>query len=194
MLRHRSHTDTEYIRFFQSGEEKGFNFFFREFYTALCYFAFRITKTKSAAEDIAGDSFIKLWERHADFKTVSSIKSFLYITARNTSLNWVRQQKRENRVVHDIAYLAEENESSVFQKTVEAEVYQEILLALKTLPPKCRKIFRMLYFEGKDYRQIALELDLSVSTIRNQKARALLLIKQRIAISISSIISLQSIL
>jgi RNA polymerase sigma-70 factor (ECF subfamily) len=179
-----SNTPQDYIRCFQNGEEKGFNFFFREYYAALCYFSFQIINNRQVAEEIADETLMKLWERHTDFNNALSIKSFLYTTARNTSLNWLREQKRYHKRVNELAYLRSETDVPVLHKIVEAELYREIHLSLKTLPPKCRQIFQMLFVEGKDYRQIAEELNLSINTIRSQKARALLLIRQRIAFSV----------
>ena len=63
---------------------------------------------------------------------------------------------------------------------IELEFYREIFATLKSLPPNCRKIFEMIYLHGKSYEQISQELNLTESTVRSQKARALMLIRQRI--------------
>jgi RNA polymerase sigma-70 factor (family 1) len=178
--RNNHHTVADYIHSFQAGEEKGFSFLFREYNAALSYFSFHIIKDRGVAEEIAGDALMKLWERHENFDSILSIKSFLYTTTRNASIDWLRKQKRNNQRTNEIIYLNEnKEEATIFQKKAEAELYKEIFLTLNTLPPKCRKIFRMLYIEGKNYQQIAQELNLSVDTIRNQKARGIILIKQR---------------
>ena len=176
------HTVTDYIRFFQNGEEKGFNFFFREFYAALSYYSFQIIKDKPAAEEIASEALMKLWERHENFDNLSAIKSFLYTTTRNASLNYIRSQERVGQRLKDVYYLSDKNEKDAFERIAETETYRGIFMALNTLPPQCRKIFSMLYIEGKEYQQIADELNLTVATIRSQKARAIMLIKQRLAL------------
>jgi RNA polymerase sigma factor (sigma-70 family) len=104
----------DFVRSFQLGDEKGFNFFFREYYAALCYFSFQIIKDKPGAEEIAGEAFMKLSERHSSFNNIPSIKSFLYTTARNASLNWIRQRKRNGQRTKELAYfLVDESENSV---------------------------------------------------------------------------------
>lgn len=184
MKQHNNHTAEEYILSFQRGEERGFSFFFKEFYAALCYFSYTIIKDKAAAEDIAEEAFIKLWERHSSFQNEANIKSFLYAIVRNASIDWLRQQKRRLAQSKEIIYLAEETESFIQQQIIEAETYREVVASLKILPPKCRQIFRMFYFEGKDYSQIAHELNLSINTIRVQKARALALLRQQLGTSL----------
>lgn len=182
--RNSHHTVADYIRSFQNGEEKGFNFFFREYYAALSYYSFQVIKDKADAEEIASESLMKLWERRGNFDSLPAIKSFLYTTTRNASLNYVRSQERAGQKLKDAHYLSDKNERDVFERMAETETYREIFIALNTLPPQCRKIFSMLFIEGKEYQQIADELNLSVDTIRSQKARAIMLIKQRLAMSL----------
>jgi len=178
--RNSHHTVVDYIRSFQNGEEKGFNFFFRQFYAPLCYYVFQFVKDKADAEEIAGDTLMKFWERRENFDNFPSIKSFLYTAARNASLNRIRQQKRYENRITELKHITEKNEQTVIHQIIEAEIYREIVTILKTLPPQCRKIFSMLFLEGKDYRQIADELNLSIGTVRSQKARAITIIKQRL--------------
>ena len=178
-MQNNVNTVAEYILSFQKGEEKGFSFFFREYHAALCYFSFRIIKDKDNAEDIVAEAYAKLWERHAGFDNVSSIRSFLYTVVHNASIDCLRLNKKRTAYSKEIVYLDEEKESYVLQQIIEAETYREIVSSLKILPPKCREIFRMIYFEGKDYAEIANELKLSINTIRVQKARALAILRQQ---------------
>lgn len=182
MQRNSHNTAAEYIRSLQNGEEKGFNFFFREYYAALTYHSFQIIKDKADAEEIAGEALMKLWERRENFDNTAAIKSFLYTTTRNASLNHLRQQQRAANRHKEANYLSDNRERDAFERIAETETYRGIFIALKTLPPQCRKIFSMLFIEGKEYQQIADELNLSVATIRSQKARAIMLLRQRLAL------------
>jgi RNA polymerase sigma-70 factor (family 1) len=182
-LQQKAHnTIAEYVRSFQNGEEKGFGFFFREYYAALCYFSFQIIKDKSVAEEIVGDAFIKLWERHSSFENACNVKSFLYRTVHNASIDWTRRKKTKIKHIKELTNQATDREGYILEKMIEAEVYREIIASLKVLPPKCRQVFSMFYLEGKDYSQIADELTLSINTIRVQKARALTLLRKQLTV------------
>ena len=183
MQHNNINTVAEYVRSFQNGEEKGFSFFFREYHAALCFFSFKIIKDKAATEDIVSETYLKLWERHASFDNAGSIRSFLYTVVHNASIDWLRNQKKKMIYSGEVIYLNEGKTDNVLQKIIEAETYREILSSLKILPPKCREIFRMIYFEGKDYTQVARELKLSINTIRVQKARALAILKRQPGLS-----------
>ena len=170
----------EYVQLFRLGDEKGFNFFYREYYDTLCYYSFQIIKDELEAEGIVAEAFTKLWERHSKFNSLASIRSFLYTTAKNASINWLRKQKNENQKAKELAYLNQENEKTIADELMELEFYREIFATLKSLPPNCRKIFELIYLHGKTFEEISQELNLSESTVRSQKARAIMLIKQRI--------------
>lgn len=185
------HIVEELLHAFRAGQETGFNFVFREFYAALTYFSFSLVKNKEEAEEIAGDALLKIWERREGFENLASIKSFLYTTVRNASLNKLRQWRREANRANGWMPLQDKSDKEVLHHIIESETYRELLLALNTLPPQCRKIFSMLYIQGKSYQQVARELNLSIATIRSQKARAISLIRQRVAYSLWLVLALE---
>jgi RNA polymerase sigma-70 factor (ECF subfamily) len=51
---------------------------------------------------------------------------------------------------------------------------------MELLPTQCGLVFKKFFVEGKDYPTIAEEMKLSISTVRNQKRRALLLLRGRL--------------
>ena len=195
MSQRKGYTAEQWIESFKNGEEEGFNFFFREYYAALSWYSFQILKEEQAAEAIASESLMKLWERRGGFDSPGAIKSFLYKTTRNASLDKIKLDKRRAKRIKEQAYLNDNVEINTEEKIIQTEVYREILNILESLPTECRKIFKMIYLQGKTYEQISEELNLSQSTVRNQKARALQLIRQRMTIlfivSISSCLIFQ---
>ena len=175
----KNHID-EYLQSFRNGKEKAFNFFFHLHYAALTLFCFRIIKDKEASEEIVQDAYLKLWERHENFYHATALKSFLFTVCKNASPDWLRSRRKETLNKQQLSYLSGSSDTNILHHMIAAEVYADIHAAMNTLPPQCRKIFRMIFLEGKSYQQIAEELHLSVPTIRSQKARALALIRQRI--------------
>ena len=63
---------------------------------------------------------------------------------------------------------------------IRAEFYGELYRAINTLPPECRKIFTMLYLEGKTVRETAEELGLALTTVKTQKVRGLAALKKKL--------------
>lgn len=166
---------------FQRGEENAFDYFFRELFPSLCFFANRIVNNRCEAEDIASAAFIKIWNKHSQFDAAKNIRSYLYEIVRNDCFKHLQQQERRATMQHDIAYLTKiEKYDSCETDIIRAEVFGELHKSLNSLPTECRKVFKMLYIEGKKVAEIAKELKISPSTVKSQKARGLALLKKKL--------------
>jgi len=78
---------------FRNGESIAFDHLFNKYYKAIFYFVFKIVKDDLAAEDIATDGFIKLWEKKETITTEASLRSYLYKTVYNFSLKWIGRNR-----------------------------------------------------------------------------------------------------
>jgi RNA polymerase sigma-70 factor (ECF subfamily) len=162
---------------FRKGESQALQSLLKLFYSPLCLFAERLVKDRLAAEDIVGESFIKLWNKRHDFETLQNTKAFLYISTRNACLNLLKQAQRDHLSKKQLAYLTGEQEGYILNEIVRAEVLQEIMQAIESLPEQCGKVLKLGYLEGLKNQEIADLLQISVHTVKNQKARAIQLLK-----------------
>jgi RNA polymerase sigma-70 factor (family 1) len=170
----------ELVAEFNKGNPKSFNTIFNTFYSALCFFAERMILNKEEAEDIVGESFVKLWRLHENFETMQNIKAFLYITTKNACLNYLKQSERTAKRQQDMLYMLSNNEDHILSELTRSEVVRELHAAIESLPPQCRKIVRMSFVEGKKNQEIAEQLNLSIQTVKNQKVRAIYLLKVKL--------------
>ena len=171
---------TSYVNLFRSGKEEGFNYFFNEYYKPLCFFASRYVSEKPAVEDIITDSFIKLWDKKEIFETEAGLKAYLYKTVHNACLRWLQQ--KQNRSIHIRSYLNQLDtiEQTCCHNIIKAETINLLHEAIQQLPAQCKKIFAKLCFEGKSVSEIADEMNLTISTIKNQKARGIKLLQPKL--------------
>lgn len=179
MTRRNSHIDI--IAGLKNNDNRAFDHLFDQHFRALCYFASNLVGDKEEAKDIALNSFTKLWSRREYFDTLPNIKAFLYITTRNACLDYLRMLQREDNRRKELAYLQPEAEETIKNQAIESEVLQKIYAEVNNLPRKCRQVFQMSYFQGMSTTDIAGSLNLSESTVRNQRARALQLLRIRLS-------------
>jgi RNA polymerase sigma-70 factor (family 1) len=165
---------------FKNGDPRALQVIFKQFYPPLCLFAERMLRDRPAAEDVAGETLVKLWHRHTDFENMQNVKAFLYITTRNACLNLLKQMQRETLSKKQLAYVTVDKEGFILNDIIRSEVLQEINREIENLPAQCRRIFKMSYFEGKKNQEIADLLSISVHTVKNQKARAIQLLKVKL--------------
>jgi RNA polymerase sigma-70 factor (family 1) len=167
------YTDQELMEAFRLGREDAFAQIFRDLYPALCYYGRQVTGDQAAAEDIVSGSFLKVWEKRALFQQRNALKSYLYTIVKNAAIDWLRKEGRLENSGREYIAGTQEEERFVLENIIEAELLREIYAAIDKLPVQCRKVIEMIYVEGKSTSQIAADLQLSVSSIRNQKARGL---------------------
>jgi RNA polymerase sigma-70 factor (family 1) len=165
---------------FKKGDPRALQVIFKMFYAPLCIFAERMLRDRPAAEDIVGETLVKLWNRHTDFENMQNVKAFLYITTRNACLNMLKVMQRESLSKKQFAYISGDKEGFILNEIVRAEVLNEIRREIDNLPAQCQKIFKLSYFEGKKNQEIADMLSISVHTVKNQKARAIQLLKVKL--------------
>ncbi|OKL40019.1 RNA polymerase sigma-70 factor [Pontibacter flavimaris] len=153
---------------------------FDRYYTRLVYFSAQIVGSKEAAEDIAQDAFIKCWNQKDDLDQHElAIKSYLYSTVKNASLNAVRHQKVKASYAMHVNHMSV-TEESLDETIIFSEVLAELHAALNTLPESCQRISRMGYLEEMKNGEIAEELGISINTVKTQKQRALQLLRLRL--------------
>jgi RNA polymerase sigma-70 factor (ECF subfamily) len=172
--------ENDIIVSFKKGGPDALQSLLKRFYNPLCLFAERLLADRAAAEDIVGESFIKLWHKRTDFETLQNIKAFMYITVRNACLNYLKQAKRDSLSKKQLAYLTGEKEEFVLNEMIRAEVLKEIMNEINNLPEQCGKVLKLGYLEGLKNQEIAALLNISVHTVKNQKARAIQLLKLRL--------------
>lgn len=162
-----------WVEEFRKGNEKALAYFFRQHYRSLCYFVSKMIQNDEEAEDIAAISFIKLWDRKDDFDTKKNVKAFLFITCRNASLNFLKHLERRNLRQEEYVKHLSDIDEFVLNQVVESEFLNALNQEIEQLPEQCRKVFSMIYFEGKKTEEIAYIMDISVKTVRNHKSRAI---------------------
>jgi RNA polymerase sigma-70 factor (family 1) len=165
---------------FRKGDPRALQVIFKQFYAPLCLFADRLLRDRPAAEDIVGETLVKLWNRHTDFENMQNVKAFLYITTRNACLNMLKQMQRESLSKKQLAWVWGDKEEFVLNEIIRGEILQEIYREIDNLPAQCKRIFKLSYFEGKKNHEIAEMLNISVHTVKNQKARAIQLLKVKL--------------
>lgn len=159
---------------FQQGEQQAFTVFFRQYFRPLCFFAEQMLGSMSDAEDIVKDSYLKLWNKRADFDHPQGIKNFLYTATRNASLNHLRHQKVKDHFQKEMNYLDhQKGDELVLQQMIRSELMRSIYQEIEKLPEKRQQVFRMIYFDGLKHEEIAEKLGISVFTVKEHKAKAL---------------------
>ena len=157
-----------YLLALQRGNERAFRSLFNKFYASLCLFAESFVKDKDTAADIAQDTFVKYWDKRADFDNYYKIKSFLYVVTRHACLNHLRNNWRRA----DLEECAEMATEDFFErKVVEEEGYRLFYKAVEELPAQMQRVIHHA-LDGLRNAEIAREMGISESAVHAYKKEA----------------------
>ncbi len=165
---------------FKEGDQRAFSGIFNHFYQPLCFFGQRMIQDPAGAEDLVQDVFVRLWQKYRDFQTPEALKSFLYVSVRNSCLNYLEKNVVKLKHQAHVTAKGQVEEPTILHTIIQAEVLRQVFDAVDTLPEQCRKVIRMTFEEGKKPKEIAAELGITVSSVNNQKMRGLSLLKDRL--------------
>ena len=174
----KNSNEEDLIRKLREGGEEVFAEIFKEWYTPLVLNAYRITDNQSAAEDIAEDAFIKLWEKRDSFSEIHSLKSYLYTMTRNAALTWLEKNKREKLRYNKLSAMEGDTAPDMLENMIFNEMMTAIYSVMEKLPGQCRKVFIMHYVEGKEIAEIASELNITTGTVNTHKFRGIHLLQK----------------
>ena len=150
-------------------DTRNFRIFFDNYFEAVFRFARKYTSDNSIARDIAQDTFIRFYEKKKNFDSVETAKSFVYITARNLCLDFLKHQKIE--LQYNQAQINKENSYSFLHEITYQETLRILRRAIHELPPQSREII-ILSLEGKNNNEIAQSMNISVNTVKTLKKGA----------------------
>ena len=162
----------------KEGNIKAFETLFRQYYTPLCLYAASITGETDVAEEIVEELFYVLWKDREKLEIFHSIKSYLYRSVRNRSIQYCEHQDVRKRYQDAVLSIPENVASADPQEQIELQ--QLIDKTLKKLPERRFQIFRLHHTEGKKYSEIASLLSLSVKTVEKEMTRALQTLRKEI--------------
>jgi RNA polymerase sigma-70 factor (ECF subfamily) len=133
--------------------------------------------------------FYKLWEKKEQIEVQQSIKSYLYRSVHNESINYLRHEKVRSKYQNHLVHTSKD-EDRIMDNVALKELQQKIDKALNELPEQCRTIFQLSRYEELNYREIATTLGISVSTVKNQVGKALRVLRTKLSDFLPTIIFL----
>ncbi len=155
----------------QNGDKDAFEILFKGNYLKFCAFANRYTQSMDNAREVVQELFIYLWENREKLSNIQSVDTYIFSAIRYNSIRKHNSGIRGDLKISDVP----EDELLVgFESELEyAELQEQLLEAIDSLPPQCQRIFKMSRFEQMTYKQIAEVLDISPKTVEVQISKAL---------------------
>ena len=158
--------DTDIIRILQRDINRGFRIVVEKYSSKLYWHIRRLVILHEDADDALQNTFINAWKNLGEFRSESSLYTWLYAIATNESLTLINKRKRNAAVsLDDIgSYLAGSLEGSTWFDGDEAQT--RLQNAILQLPEKQRIVFNLKYFDEMTYEDMSKILKTSEGALK----------------------------
>lgn len=168
------HNETELLRRIADGDQDAFSAFFRLYFDQLYLIMFRYTKRHTDAEDIVQAVFVKAWEKRQVFREMDNPMNWFFITARNEYFDRFRKNRQSQQYQQYLIEVFSEADidspESIVTNKEYTRLYQQ---AVKNLPEKQQQAYLLSREKGLTYDEIAREMKVEKSTVKEHIARAI---------------------
>lgn len=161
----------------KGGDESAFRLIFDQNFKKLYTFCYRLLKNKEQAEEVVNDTFLNVWINRGRLNEELSIAPYLYTISRRLALNTLRQIATSQKAVDQLWLNMEKISNDTEEAVLLSDLQRFTDSALIHLPPQQQLIFKMSRYEGLNYDEIALKLNLSRNTVKNHLVAALKTLK-----------------
>ncbi|CAN5642432.1 sigma-70 family RNA polymerase sigma factor [soil metagenome] len=159
---------------------------------AVYRFALRLSGERDPAEDLVQETFIRAYRSWDSYSPGTRVRSWLFTICRNVFL---RREQRMKRHRHIVGQVADEDPARISR---EATVYvsarnhdpegafwsqvvdEEILEAIRDLPPEFREALILADMEDLPYAEIAEVLGIARGTVKSRVFRARRILQERL--------------
>jgi RNA polymerase sigma-70 factor (ECF subfamily) len=166
----------EQEKLFKERTGKDFSFFYTKYYPKLIYYTSKMCNDQQKAENISTDSFLIAFEKIDKYeKEKSQFSTWLFTIAKNLMLQDIKNSKKTMSLDIEI-----DEEGTTMKDFIQEEESKEYLHELSnkkadimkrqiaTLKEPYRKVIEMREIKKMQYKDIADELDLNLSTVKSQ--------------------------
>jgi RNA polymerase sigma factor (sigma-70 family) len=142
------------------------------------------------AEDILQDVFYELVEANRRLMPIEHVTAWLFRVARNRITDLFRKKRPESFTdaavgaendellrIEDLLPSPDEGPEALYVRGV---LFEELELAVEELPREQREVFIGHELEGRSYKEMAAETEVSVNTLLSRKRYAVLHLRERL--------------
>ncbi len=173
-------SDLELITEYQRGATDAFTDLVERYSKPVFLFAYRMSKDRDMATDIAQETFVKVWKKLPTFKPGAQFKTWIFTIARNTVIDYLRKKRSTPFSIFDT-----EDGKNMIEETVQDEAplppelieraEKNALLEknLAKLDPIDQEILELHYREDLTFDEIGTILRRPLDTVKSRHYRAI---------------------
>jgi len=176
-------TDEELILQVQRGSRDAFNRIVSRYSGRITNFVFQIVRDREAAEDLAQETFVRVYLNSHRYRDVARFSTWIFTIAANLAKNELRNRNRRMTLPlaeetgmdlesGTVSVVLEDTRRKPDEEAAVGELRHDLARAIEKLPPKYREVFVLREVEGFSYHEIARMARLPKGTVKSRINRA----------------------
>ena len=146
--------------------EEGFRMLVDQFQQSMYWHIRRMVVSHEDAEDVLQETFIRIFRYIGDFRSESSLSTWIYRIVTNECIRFLNKKKEEilssEEVQEDLLNKLMASEYVDYENEMEVKFQQAVL----RLPEKQRVVFNLRYYDELSYEEISKITDSKVETLK----------------------------
>ena len=171
-------SDEELVEQFQGGDPSAFETLVRRWDRRIQGLIYRVVGGEEEARDLCQETFLRAYRGLGTFKKEARFSSWLYQIALNVSRDRLRRRRLRNHVSLD--EMAEDGDvpwaqggPSALDLVESRDLSRAVAHAVAALPEEQREVIVLKEYEDLTFQEIALILDVPLSTVKTRLYRGL---------------------
>jgi RNA polymerase sigma-70 factor, ECF subfamily len=164
-------SDKQLIEACRRGDPDAFRALFELHKDQVYSIALRYSGDAVIAQDIAQETFLKLFTRIGSFRGQADFSSWLYRLVVNSCLDQKRKTRRLMPLLDDAIALLQAPDISAFDEVARAELSYHVRAVVESLGDDQRMLLVLRYTQGLSYDEIARILGMSNGTVASRLNR-----------------------
>lgn len=166
-----THPDVELIKRVSAGDTGALAILLERYWASLVRYATGLLGSRDDAEDVAVETFERLWERRDAWWVEGTALPLLFRIGRNLSFDLLRRRSARQRVETSV-----QTPPAVVTPQAELEIDELVTLvagAVDALPERRREVLMLVRMHGLSRKEVAELMDLAPQTVANHLQLAL---------------------
>ncbi len=174
-------TDDALMQLVRDGDENAFSEIVDRYKDSLVNYLTHLVRSRDRAEEIAQDSFVRLYRSAANYREREKLGPYLFRIATNLTVTEIRRERRWNLLLPRFKASSTASIPSPDANLITDEIQQQVAAALEKLPLKYRAPLVLYEIEEWSYEEIAAALSLRNGTVKSRISRARELMRRQLA-------------
>ena len=168
-------SDEKLLKLFQQGDIQAYNQLVTRYKDRLYNFLYRIVNDVDLAEDLAQDTFLKVYIHKDSYKELYKFSTWMYTIAKNLAFTELRKKKRRktssfSEITKDDweIQVSDPTADDVDEQIMRAEKRRNIQNALSNIPIDFRTIIILRDIQELSYEDISKIIEVPIGTVKSR--------------------------